>query len=250
MSLVNSQCREILLANGHSQMTNKTLDVLAIGAHPDDVEIGMGASLIKLKQEGCKTGILDLTDGEPTPFGTPEKRKQEREKAAEQLNLDFRKTLDLPNRYLQDTIEAREKVAAVLRETRPRLLFFPHWEDAHPDHKAAFDICEASRFYSKLTKSNIKGEPYYPLKIFYYFASHSRVREYPSFIMDISDLFEQKIELVKRYESQFVENEKNQAIFDNMRHRAQYWGGRIRVKYGEPFLSKEELGLKSFNNFL
>lgn len=225
------------------------LDILAIGAHPDDVEIGMGASLIKLKQEGFKTGILDLTDGEPTPFGTPEKRKKEREKAAKKLNLDFRQTLDLPNRYLQDTVESREKVAAVLRETKPRLLFFPHWEDAHPDHKAAADICEAARFYGKLTKTKIKGEPYYPLKVFYYFASHLRTRESPSFIIDISDVFDQKVELIKCYESQFLENEKNQAIFDTIQHRAQYWGGRIRVKYGEPFLSKEELGLKSFKIF-
>lgn len=225
------------------------LDVLAIGAHPDDVEIGMGASLIKLKQEGFKTGILDLTDGEPTPFGTVEKRKKEREEAAEKLNLDFRRTLDLPNRYLQDTIEARKKVAAVIRETRAHLLFFSHWEDAHPDHKAAVDICEASRFYSKLTKTDIKGEPYYPLKVFYYYASHLRVRESPSFIMDVSDLFDQKIEVIKSYKSQFLENEKNQASIDNARKKAEYWGGRIRVKYGEPFLSKEELGLKSFSNF-
>ena len=225
------------------------LDVLAVGAHPDDAEIGMGASLIKLKWDGFKTGILDLTDGEPTPFGTREKRKQEREKAAEKLKLDFRQTLDLPNRYLQDTIEARVKVATVIRETRPRLLFFPHGMDAHPDHKAAVDICEAARFYAKLTKSNIKGEPYYPLHIFYYFASHLRVRESPNFVVDISKEFNQKIETIKCYESQFVENEKNQAIFEHIRNRAQYWGGRIRVEYGEPFLSKEEVGLKSFKDF-
>ncbi len=225
------------------------LDVLAIGAHPDDVEIGMGASLFKLKQEGWKTGILDLTNGEPTPFGSPEKRKKEREAAAALLNLDFRHTLDLPNRYLQDTVEAREKVAEVIRETKPGLLFFSHWEDAHPDHKAATNLCEASRFYSKLTKSNMKGEPYYPMKVLYYFASHLRVRETPSFVMDVSDLWDKKIELISCYKSQFIDNEKNQAIFENIRQKAEYWGGRIRVKYGEPFLSKEELGLKSFGNF-
>ena len=230
-------------------MANKILDVLSIGAHPDDVEIGMGASLIKFKKEGFKTGILDLTDGEPTPFGTPEKRKQEREKAAEKLNLDFRQTLDLPNRYLQDTIEAREKVAAVIRETRPRLLFFHHREDAHPDHRAATDICEAARFYSKLTKTNIKGEPYYPLKIFYFFSSHLRVREKPSFVVDIDEEYDQKIEAIKSYESQFLKNEKNQAIFKHLQNRAQYWGSRIRVEYGEPFSSKEELGLSTFKYF-
>ena len=231
-------------------MTNKTLDALAIGAHPDDAEIGMGASLIKLKKEGFKTGILDLTDGEPTPFGTTEKRKQERKKAAEKLNLDFRHTLDLPNRYLQDTIEAREKVAAVIRETKPYLLFFHHWEDAHPDHKAAKDICEAARFYGKLSKSHIKGEPHYSLKIFYFYASHLKVREKPSFVIDVSEEYDQKIEAIRSYESQFLENEKNQAIFEHLKNRAQYWGDRIRVKYGEPFLSKEEVGLKSFKDFI
>lgn len=225
------------------------IDVLAIGAHPDDAEIGMGASLIKFKKEGFKTGILDLTNGEPTPFGTPEKRKRESEKASEQLNLDFRHTLDLPNRYLQDTIEAREKVAGIIRKTRPHLLFFHHWEDAHPDHKAAIDICEAARFYCKLTKSNIEGEPYYPLKVFYFFSSHLRTREKPDFIVDISEEFDQKIEVIKCYKSQFVENEKNQAVFERVQVRSQYWGGRIRAKYGEPFSSKEELGLKSFKDF-
>ena len=226
------------------------LDVLAIGSHPDDVEIGMGGTLLKLKQEGYKTGILDLTNGEPTPFGSPEKRMQESGYAAEKLNLYYRNTLDLPNRYLQDTIEAREKVAAIIRQTKPRLLFFNHWNDAHPDHKAAADICEASRFYSKLTKSNIKGEPYYPLKVIYYFASHLKAREKPSFILDISNVFDQKIEIIKCYKSQFIENEKNMAVFDNVTQRAQYWGGRIRVKFGEPFFSKEEIQLKSFSNFL
>lgn len=231
-------------------MTDKKLDVLVIGAHPDDAEIGMGASLIKLKKDGFRTGILDLTDGEPTPFGTIEKRKQEREKAAKKLSLDFRHTLDLPNRYLQDTTGAREKVAAVIRETRPHLLFFHHREDAHPDHKSATDICEAARFYAKLSKSNIKGEPHYPLKIFYFYASHLKVRETPSFVMDVSEEFDQKIEVVKSYESQFVENEKNRAIFEHLKNRAQYWGDRIRVKYGEPFFSKEEVGLKSFKDFI
>lgn len=226
------------------------LDILAIGAHPDDVEIGMGGALLKLKQEGYKTGILDLTNGEPTPLGSPEKRKQESEEAAEKLGLDFRHTLDLPNRYLQDTIEAREKVAEIIRQTKANVLFLHWWEDAHPDHIAASQICEAARFYTKLSKSNIKGGPFYPNKIFYYFSSHLKKRETPSFILDISEEFDRKIEVVRCYRSQFIDNEKNRAVLDRLNYKARYWGSKIRVDYGEPFLSKEELGLKSFKEFL
>ena len=108
------------------------------------------------------------------------------------LGVKSRTVLDLPNRYLMDGIETRKKVATVIRKIRPQVLFLPYWIDAHPDHVQATQIGEAARFYAKLTKSDIPGEPCYPDHIFYYLCSHFRLHITPSFILDISREFEKK----------------------------------------------------------
>ncbi len=138
--------------------------VLAIGAHPDDVEIGMGGTIAALVAAGHRVTILDLTNGEPTPMGSPERRRAESEEAARVLGVARRITLGLPNRYLEDTVENRTAVAEVIREVRPELLFIPYWVDAHPDHVAAERLSEAARFYAKLTKTEMRGEPFYPAR--------------------------------------------------------------------------------------
>ncbi len=164
------------------------LDVLAIGAHPDDVELGMGGAIGVFLAEGLKVGVLDLTNGEPTPFGSPEERAQEAAAAAQALGVTVRRTLPLTNRELADTVEARRMVAEVIREWRPRTLFVHYWDDAHPDHVAACRLCEAARFYAKLTKTDMRGEPFYPERMFYFFSNHLRgLHPKPAFIIDISD---------------------------------------------------------------
>ena len=225
------------------------LDVLAIGAHPDDVEIGMGGAIACFVAEGLKVGILDLTNGEPTPYGTPERRAAEAALAAQRLGVAVRETLDIPNRYVEDSVENRIKVAEVLRRLRPRILFAPYWEDAHPDHIAASRLVDAARFYAKLTKTDMKGEPFYPQKVFYYFCTHWRLHPKPSFILDVTAGFERKMAALEAYESQFVQGRPDPAaIFGGVRARAEYWGQLIGARYGEPFTCREEIGLRSLRD--
>ena len=138
------------------------LDALIIAPHPDDAELGAAGAILKMKAEGWRVGVLDLTSGEPTPHGSRELRVQETAAATEILKLDWRGNLGLPNRSLEATLEARGKLAGVIRELRPRWLFAPYWVDAHPDHVAATELIEAARFWAKLTKSDLPGEPWHP----------------------------------------------------------------------------------------
>lgn len=222
------------------------LDILIVAPHPDDAEIGMGATIPLLIAEGQRVGILELTDGEPTPFGTREARQRETEAATRVLGVSWRRQLDLPNRKLEHTLDARWAVAAVIRETRPRVLFAPYWEDAHPDHVAATSLVEAARFWAKLTKSDLPGEPHHPRHIFYYFSMHLRVHERPTFVLDVSDHFETKIRAVQCFESQFGPQRGSAGVrvIDDLRARGRYWGWTIGHTYGEPFASREPVGLR------
>src|SRR5262245_42939923 len=139
-----------------------SLDFLVVASHPDDAELCLGGSILSLKHHGYQVGVLDLTDGEPTPHGSVEIRQQETAAATAILGLDWRGNLRLPNRSLEATLDARHQLAAVMRTHRPRFLFAHFWEDAHPDHVAASALTDAARFWAKLTKSTIPGEPYYP----------------------------------------------------------------------------------------
>jgi bacillithiol biosynthesis deacetylase BshB1 len=224
-------------------------EFLVIGAHPDDAEIGMGGTIALLVEEGHRVTLVDLTDGEPTPMGTPERRRAESEAAARVLGVR-RITLPLPNRSLADTVEARTRVAEVIREVRPDVLFLPYGVDAHPDHVAAERLGEAARFYAKLTKTEMRGEPHYPGRVFHYFCSHYRLHVDPAFVLDVTEHFERKIEAVACYRSQFNEERGTLGILDTIRIVGRYWGTRIRRPYGEPFASKEPLGLRSLRDVL
>lgn len=225
--------------------------ILAIGPHPDDVEAGMGGSILKFVALGYDVHILDVTNGEPTPHGSPEIRKREWEQATALLGVKSRTVLDLPNRYLMDSIEARKKVAAVIRQIRPEIIFLPYWIDAHPDHLQTTHIGEAARFYAKLTKSDIPGEPCYPAYIFYYLCSHLRLHVTPSFILDISSEFEKKLQAARTYQSQFAYDKMRwNYISGSITARNRYYGDLIRVDYGEPFMSHEQIGLKDIRDVI
>ena len=126
----------------------------------------MGGAIVKFLNEGLRVGILDLTDGEPTPHGSPEIRAAETAAASKVLGVTWRENLGLVNRKLENTLEARAKLANVFRRTRPRWLFAPFWEDAHPDHVVATQLTQDARFWSKLTKSDLEGEPYHPCLLY------------------------------------------------------------------------------------
>src|SRR5919205_4574653 len=169
------------------------LDILVIAPHPDDAELGAAGAILKFKEEGAKVGILDLTSGEPTPFGSLETRAAETAAATKILGLDWRENLGLPNRSLEPTLEARHKLAAVIRQVRPRWLFAPYWVDAHPDHVAATQLVEAARFWSKLTKTDLPGEPHHPARIYNYYCVHLKMAAQPAFVLDITNEWEQKL---------------------------------------------------------
>ena len=226
-----------------------TLDVLVIAPHPDDAELGMGGAILKLKAAGQSVGILDLTDGEPTPHGSPELRARGSAAATEVLGLDWRENLGLPNRSLEATLDARRQLAEVIRRVRPRWLFAPYWIDAHPDHVAATQLVEAARFWSKLTKSDMAGEPHHPERIYNYHCVHLKLAPQPAFVLDISDEWERKFEAIRCYRSQFIEGRSSVSptFLDQLRDEAAYWGKTIGVRYGEPFTCREPLGLSTLS---
>jgi len=223
------------------------LDILVIAPHPDDAELGMAGAILKFKAEGHRVGVLDLTSGEPTPHGSLEIRAAETAVATEILGLDWRDNLGLVNRSLEPTLEARAKLAGVIRQLHPRWLFAPYWTDAHPDHVAATQLIEAARFWAKLSKTEMPGKPHHPERIYNYYCVHLKLAVQPAFVLDISDHWEQKLAAIRAYESQFITGRPAEppTFVDQLRDEAAYWGKTIGVRYGEPFTSREPLGLNT-----
>jgi N-acetylglucosamine malate deacetylase 1 len=224
-------------------------EALCIGAHPDDGEIGMGGTVAKMVREGARVVIVDLTNGEPTPHGTPEKRAEESARAAAVLGVE-RRTLTQPNRYLFDTVEARTELAEVMREFRPRTIFVPYAEDSHPDHIAASRIAVAARFYAKFTHTDMRGEPFFPERVYRYMAVHMRVVAEPSFIVDVTRDLPRKLEALAAYESQFSGNPANAGVIDLVAGQAAMWGAVGRVEAGEPFFALEPLAIRSVTDLI
>lgn len=228
------------------------VDILAVGTHPDDVELGVAGTVAALIRQGKSVAVLDLTNGEPTPHGTPETRSTETQKSNAILKLEQRINLDMPNRWLRDTEEGRIKIAEAYRALRPKTLLLPYWEDTHPDHVQASRMAQAARFIAKYTKTEMKGEPFYPPRVFFYFCTHLKKLMDPTFIFDISETFAQKEQCIRAYHSQFFAGEKERGddILRRVEAQATHLGGLIGVRYGEPFFSQEELGIRSFDSFL
>lgn len=227
-----------------------TLDYLVIACHPDDAEIGAGGTILSLKASGARVGILDLTDGEPTPHGSPEIRARETAAATNLLGVDWRGNLGLRNRALVADLDARHKLAGMIRRLRPRILLTHYWEDAHPDHVAASSLVEAARFWAKLTKTDLPGTPHYPDKVVYFHSLHLRLHVRPSFVVDISPHLDKKLEVLASYHSQFIQGRPTMphSFLDQVRSMAAYWGWAIGAAYGEPFRTREEVGLDSLTH--
>jgi len=221
-------------------------NILVVGPHPDDQEIGMGGTIIRLVKQGHNVLLLDVTNGEPTPHGSPEIRQREWTRAAEILGVK-RRLLGLKNREVVHDLASRHKVAAVIREHQASIVFCPYFEDAHPDHVAVTRIVEDARFDAKLTKTDIPGDPIHPKWLFYYFAMHLRAPIVPSFCVDISEQIDTKMRSITAYESQFVTPVKNRRIVEAIRQMNGYMGSRIGTEYAEPFYTREPLGLGSFD---
>ena len=224
-------------------------NILVVGPHPDDQELGMGGTILKLAGQGHDVLLLDMTNGEPTPLGSPEQREKEWTAAAEILGVK-RRLLGLKNREVQHTLEARHGVAGVIREHQAQVVFLPYFEDAHPDHVATTRIVEDARFDSKLTKTNIPGDPIYPKWLIYYYCTHLRHVASPSFCIDISEHIDRKIDAINAYETQFVLPEKNRKVVEWLRQMNGYMGSRIGVEYAEPFFVREPVGLTGLDSFV
>jgi N-acetylglucosamine malate deacetylase 1 len=220
---------------------SEKLDIVAVAPHPDDLEILCGGTLAKLVKQGYRVGIFDLCSGEPTPRGSLETRKKEAETARQILGVHVRVNLDLPNRVLMDSPENRYKLATEFRRYRPNIVITAAGRTpaASPDHHQGHLIAEASRFYSQLTKWNDRfdnTEPYrVPHLVYAPFPFDAEHRTWNgSFVIDVSDTFEQKIASVKAYESQF-----DPTRFERIKHMlssaAGWHGARCGFTYGEPF---------------
>ena len=221
--------------------------ILVIGPHPDDQELGMGGTIIKLAREGHRVHLIDMTNGEPTPRGTPEIRARESADAARVMGVE-RTLLGLKNREVVHDVASRHRLAALVRVHRPDWMFVPYPVDAHPDHVAVTRIAEDARFDAKLTKSQIPGEPWHPKRVIYYFCTHLRLNFPASFCIDISDTIEQKMKAVACYESQGLGAEGGLGIM--VRGISAYFGGRIGTAHAEPFFSHEVIGFRGLDQLI
>lgn len=234
------------------QPPDQPLDVLVVATHPDDAEISVGGTILRCKQDGMSVGIVDLTNGEPTPHGSPEIRAAETAAASDVLGLDWRGNLGLPNRSLQETLEARRALAAVFRRARPALILAPYRDDAHPDHVAAGRLADDARFWAKLSRSDIPGDPFHPPRVLYYTSIHLRIDPPPAIVIDVSEHIDAKMQALRCYASQFTTGRPQEfpTALDDIRDRARYWGWRIGTAYAEPLCSREAVGLTSLRPLL
>ncbi len=221
------------------------IDLLAIAAHPDDVEQTCGGTLLRAAEAGYRTGILDLTAGDMGTRGTPEIRLAEAEKAAQCLKAGWRSNLRLPDARLENTLAARMTLAVKLREIKPRVVILPYWEGRHPDHYRASEIGYEACFLAGIRKIDSYSEPHRPFKIVY---SSMYASVAPTFVVDITAQFEHRMEALLCYRSQYGEAEEGSGLFPTereIRERlagiARYFGNLIGARYGEPFVVKETM---------
>lgn len=221
------------------------MNVMVIAPHPDDAELGMGGTIIRLIQQGHAVTVLDMTSGEPTPHGSEEIRAAETAAANEKLGNPTRVNLGLPNRWVETTIENRIKLAEAIRIHRPDVMFVPYEYDAHPDHRATYHMAIDARFTAKLSKTDMAGEPHYPSRMIHYFCTHLMLDIQPSFVIDISDQLDAKIAAIACYQSQFYNGRGDAAgaVPEMVKTGNRHFGQRIRTRAAEPFFTMEILGL-------
>ncbi len=229
-----------------------SLDILAIAAHPDDIEQTCGGTLIRMAERGYRTGALDLTAGDMGTRGTPEQRLEESEAAARHLHLEWRGNLRFPDARLENTISARMTLAMKIRELRPRVVILPYWEGRHPDHYRAAELGYEACFLAGLKKLDEYSEPHRPHKILYS-ALYANVT--PSFVVDVSAQFEARMAALLSYRSQYGAQGEGSGLFpqeQEIRERlgaiARFYGNLIGVKYGEPFVVKETMQVDDIVN--
>jgi N-acetylglucosamine malate deacetylase 1 len=223
-----------------------TVDCLALGAHPDDVEVGAGGVLVKLRQLGHTTGLAVLTRGEMGTGGTPEQRAEEIHRGADILGSRVLAALDLGDTRLTDTPEHRLVVAGLYRRYRPRLVLAPYFRGghgkraSHPDHLAAGRLAMNAVSYAALAKLEIPGEPHQVPALFHYFLPPEVT---PTFVVDITDQFETWMSALKAHATQFQNPDKPRDYLWSLETMARHYGSLVGVKYGQGFVAGEPMNI-------
>ena len=224
-----------------------SVEILAIAAHPDDVELLCGGTLIKAAKSGRKTAVVDLTAGEMGTRGDAKSRAAEAEKAGKVMKLSARECLGMPDSGLVNTPATREQVARVIRKYQPRVVIAPALLGRHPDHRVAAELIRDACFVAGLAKVAPDVPRHRPLKIIHCMTFRQDF-EKPTFVVDISDEFEQKLDAIRCFETQFAGNTQagevypnGEPLLDAIRHYSAYYGSLIRTKYGEPFFTTETM---------
>ena len=222
------------------------LDLLAIAAHPDDVELTCGGTLLKMVQRGYKVGILDLTEGEMGTRGTPEVRRREAARAARILGVHHRANLGLPDARLEVNEKYKLAIARKIRELRPHTVILPYWEGRHPDHYIAGRLAYEGCFLAGLKRLPLEGEAFRPFKVLYSTVHNRSVQ--PTFVVDITEQFARRRRAILAYASQFRPPKRARRStvhlpLDDLEQEvhliARYYGQMVGVKYAEPFLVRE-----------
>jgi bacillithiol biosynthesis deacetylase BshB1 len=225
----------------------KQVDILAIAAHPDDIELICGGTLIRAHMLGRSTGIIDLAAGEMASRGTPELRAKEAAKAAKVMGVAVRENLGFPDGGIQNTPETRAKLAVAIRRLKPRIVITHSQHGRHPDHPIVAQLVRDACFVAGLKKVEPKVAPHRPLKVIHAL-SFREDNQKPTFVVDISEAFEKKLEAIACYKSQFGEAVQAGEVYPNgeplpdlIRHHAAHYGSLIRCRYGEPFYTTETM---------
>jgi bacillithiol biosynthesis deacetylase BshB1 len=220
------------------------VDILTIAAHPDDIEITCGGTVIKMTEAGYRVAVLDLTAGESGTRGTPALREKEATKAAKVLGVVHREVLGIPDAAVENNRENKLKVAQKIRDFQPKTVILPYWEGRHPDHYTTGHLGYEACFIAGLAKAPLRGKPHRPFKIIY--ASQYDPKLKPTFVVDITRQFEKKLKAIFCFASQFSPSKEFQNLFPargdihaRMGTDARHFGNMIGVKYGEPFIMRE-----------
>lgn len=218
-----------------------TVDVLAIGAHPDDADLGVGGLLCKLAQAGKRTVILDLTLGELGSRGTADERRDEAKESARLLGVARRVNAKLPDGHIANTPEQRLTLVRIIRDIRPAILLAPMAPDRHPDHAAAHDLVRDANFHAGVHGIDTGQTPHRARAVYGYHAYHES-NQLPTHVVDVSGVFEQKLAALRSFRSQLYNPDyegpetlvASKAFWEQITVRAAYWGSRIGVSHGEP----------------
>jgi bacillithiol biosynthesis deacetylase BshB1 len=224
-----------------------TVDLLAIAPHRDDAELTCGGTLLVAKKQGYRIGILDLTLGEKGTRGSAALRAAEAGRAASVLGLVARENLELPDAGITNTPETRIKLARMIKRLQPQVVIAPATSGRHPDHAVAAQLVRDACFVAGLARADPATPPHRPRKVIHaitYREDHVK----PTFVVDISEVFEEKLEAIRCYSSQFDDAIQGgeiyptgEPLYDVIRHQAAHYGSLIRARYGEPYWTSETM---------